>query len=223
MQERPRQLKDIILDFLYPPIHHCIYCGTEKNLASENLCEECKKLEEKLEISQAMMLEKYEALSLFRYEGIVKDLIHRMKFGKNSYLTRYMASQLAERMKRDNRPVDFLTFVPIHKSRFRVREFDQSEKICKFLAVELEIPYGKVIKKVKGNKPQSSLHKTERKQNVKDVYHLEPKWEGKLEGKVVYLIDDVLTTGSTALECAKVLRACKPKEIHILTFAKSGA
>ena len=57
---------------------------------------------------------------------------------------------------------------------------------------------------------------------MKGVYQLEPKWEGKLEGKVVYLMDDVLTTGSTALECARVLKPTKAAEIHIFTFAKSG-
>lgn len=222
MEERIRKGKDILLDFLYPPLKHCVYCGTERNLVGDHLCKECEKRQEQLEIPRAFVLENHLVHSLYRYDGIVKDLIHRMKFGKASYLARYMAQQMARYIQQQGLEVDFLTFVPIHKSRYRVREFDQSEKLCKFLSENLQIPFGVLLKKTRKNSPQSSLHKTERQQNVKGVYQLEPKWEGKLEGKVVYLMDDVLTTGSTALECARVLKPTKAAEIHIFTFAKSG-
>lgn len=167
MEKRLKRGGEILLDFFYPPLKHCVYCGTEQNLVGDHLCKECEKRQEQLEIPRAFVLENHLVHSLYRYDGIVKDLIHRMKFGKASYLSRYMAQQMAGYIHRRGLEVDFLTFVPIHKSRYRVREFDQSEKLCKFLAENLQIPFGALLKKTKKNSPQSSLHQTERRQNVK--------------------------------------------------------
>ena len=72
--------------------------------------------------------------------------------------------------------------------------------------------------KIKNNKPQSTLNKKQRKQNVKNVYKLENK--GKIENKNIVLFDDIYTTGNTANEIAKILKQNGANKILVLTIAK---
>ncbi len=76
---------------------------------------------------------------------------------------------------------------------------------------------GILIKKV-NNKPQSELDKKQRIENVKNVYKLQK--QQKIEGKRIILLDDIYTTGSTAKECAKMLKQSESKSVAILTIAK---
>ncbi len=75
-----------------------------------------------------------------------------------------------------------------------------------------------ILIKVINNKPQSELDKKQRIQNVKDVYKVQKKQ--KIEGKSIILLDDIYTTGSTAKECAKMLKESGSKSVAILTIAK---
>ena len=78
--------------------------------------------------------------------------------------------------------------------------------------------YNDVLAKVKNNKPQSTLNKSERKENTKDVYKL-VNFE-KIYTKKVLIFDDVYTTGATVNECAKTLKQAGTNKIGILTIAK---
>ncbi len=76
---------------------------------------------------------------------------------------------------------------------------------------------GILVKKI-NNKPQSELDKKQRIQNVKNVYKVQK--QQKIEGKRIILLDDIYTTGSTAKECAKMLKQSGSKSVAILTIAK---
>ena len=75
-----------------------------------------------------------------------------------------------------------------------------------------------MLKKEKHNQPQSSLNKQQRKENVKDVYKVQN--ELKIKNKNILLLDDIYTTGSTANECAKMLKQAGGKKVGILTIAR---
>ncbi len=74
-----------------------------------------------------------------------------------------------------------------------------------------------VLKKAKNNQPQSSLNKEQRRENVKNVYKVQN--EVKIQNKEILLLDDIYTTGSTANECARMLKQAGCQTVGILTIA----
>ena len=114
---------------------------------------------------------------------------------------------------------DIIEAVPMHKKKKNERGYNQNELIAKEIAKHIEgIQYKKILKKVKNNERQSLLSKTARIQNVKGVYEVQ---ESKIiKDKKIILFDDIYTTGSTAEECAKVLKLNQAKEVVVLTLAK---
>lgn len=98
------------------------------------------------------------------------------------------------------------------------RGYNQTELIAKGLSKKLNIKLkSNVLKKIRNTKKQSSLTKTERKQNIKDAFIVIN--ENDIADKKIILFDDIITTGSTLNECSKILRKANVKEVAILTIA----
>ena len=116
---------------------------------------------------------------------------------------------------------DYIIPVPLHKYRYRERGYNQAYLILKELS-KLEkniIIKNNIIKKTENIKPQSTLNKAERKDNIKGVYEIINK-ENKIEDRKILIFDDVFTTGSTTNECSRVLKEHKAKKVGVLTIAK---
>ena len=112
---------------------------------------------------------------------------------------------------------DYLTWVPVSDKRKRKRGYDQSLLLAKALGEELGMEPKPLLKKVRDNPAQSGLSPEKRRGNVSGVYA--PVGEIDLTGKRVLLIDDVFTTGSTAEECARVLREAGAGAVHCAAVA----
>jgi ComF family protein len=113
---------------------------------------------------------------------------------------------------------DLLIPVPLHPQRLRERGFNQALLLARELSLRTGIPCRKrVLEKRKPTLPQVNLSGRERERGVKGAFHLA---EGKeVREKVILLIDDVYTTGTTANECSKVLMAGGAKRVDVLTLA----
>ena len=113
---------------------------------------------------------------------------------------------------------DIISWVPVSTRRLRERGYDQSEIIARALADVLDIPCVKLLCKTKENKRQSSLNsKQERKRNVAGVYRCIAKEE--LIGNRILLVDDIVTSGETISEAAKMLRKSGCTEIYAAAVA----
>lgn len=175
-------------------ISACARCAEPipSHLATEALCGQC----------QIKPPAYNRCLSMFNYQPPVDHLIQSLKFHHRlemaQLLGRLMAHWLEQVM--DNMP-DTLIPVPLHSARLRERGFNQAAEIAKPIAREL----GCVLdvsscRRIKTTAPQSELTRKERAKNVRGAFEvLKP-----LSGHVV-IIDDVMTTGSTAHEFAKTL------------------
>ena len=104
------------------------------------------------------------------------------------------------------------------KSSVKKRGFNQCEVIAKNLSKLLDIPVNDSLIKIKDTREQKSLSKEERYKNIKGAFKVK---KNNIENKRILLVDDVVTTGATLLECKKILKKCDVAEITILTIAKS--
>lgn len=212
-------LKFLLL-FLYPDV-----CGICDKINKESLCEKCNY---NLKSINKYKLIKYknkffdEHLYVFKYDGIIREKIIQYKFYEKSYMYKTFAKIIVKNEKKYRflENYDIIIPVPIHKKRKNEREYNQSSLIARELAYNLELIYiENVLYKKINNMRQSSLKQSERINNVKNVYFL--KNRELIENKQVILFDDIFTTGSTANECAKLLKQNGAKKILVLTLAKN--
>ncbi len=210
-----------ILDIIYPQV--CGICG---KLDKNSLCKKC---EIKLRSEAVYGIEDYENttsyfekhLYIFLYEGEARNLILNYKFKDKTYIYKTFVNFLRknEKMCVQIKKYDIIMPVAISRKRERQRGYNQSAIFAKDLAKELKIKYiENVLFKIKDNKPQSTLSKEERMQNVQNIYEIKQK--EKIKNKKILLIDDIFTTGSTVNECSKKLKEAGVKEVGILTIAK---
>ena len=115
--------------------------------------------------------------------------------------------------------IDIITAVPLHKLRKKERGFNQSEILASKIGKLIGVPYVGLLVKFKKNKVQHSLPRLEREENVKNVYKAIN--ENKIKGKNILLCDDIVTTGSTLRECAKILFEAGANKVYCATTAKA--
>ena len=116
---------------------------------------------------------------------------------------------------------DVLTWIPVSRLRKLRRGYDQGELLAKTVGRELGMTPTPLLRKVRHNRPQSGIHgEAERRANVLGVYRLTQGVE--IAGKRILLLDDILTTGATAGEAARVLKTAGAKEVHCAAVASAG-
>lgn len=201
-------------------------CGICGKLEQKSLCNKCKI---KLQKSAICKIEDYkntssyfdEHIYLFQYNGEIRDAILKYKFDEKSYIYRTFLEFIKnnENICAQIKKYDIIIPVPISKKRLNSRGYNQSSLIAKNLAQELNIEYSeKILIKIKDNKPQSEMKQDTRKSNVSGVYKVIN--EERINNKKVLIVDDIFTTGSTADECARVLKDNNAESIGVFTLAK---
>lgn len=204
-----------IYDFIIPQIPECVYCGTNKNLIDDYVCEECEIIKEKLKIEK----ENHEFLSCYYYDDIIKKVIWNYKYNYNGYLADYIANEILKIFDKNALEADFITNVPLHRKKKRKRGFDQAKEICLCIEKKTGIPYKPLLMRIRNTKAQAYLSMSERKQNVKNAFKINNK--EKIRNKSVIIIDDVLTTGSTIKSCSEEMIKQGIKNTIPITFAKT--
>lgn len=156
--------------------------------------------------------------AVWYYEETVRKAVHRFKFGRKTHLFPGLGRLMAMRIARElDGEYDIITWVPVSLPRRWKRGYDQSERLCRAVCRELDWKPQRTLRKIRNNAPQSTMDKARRKANVLGVYR--PVHPEAIRGKRVLLIDDVITTGATADECAAVLSVCGAKAVHLVTVA----
>lgn len=160
-------------------------------------------------------------ITIFRYNPIIKKIISDFKYRDNIYLAKKFAKLFLNKLHEDINDIDFILAVPLHKKRLRKRKFNQAI----ILAKELNKLIGKklyydLLEKVKNTVPQANLTKKQREKNLIGAFILNKKYKNLVKDKTILLVDDVMTTGSTIENCAKILKKHQAKKVIVLTIAK---
>jgi ComF family protein len=151
------------------------------------------------------------------YEGTLRDLIHIFKYAKVQPLERPLGDLLVRALPLDER-FDAVVPVPLHWRRKWERGFNQSELLARAVSRRSGAPLRGVLARVRHTRPQAGLTNTGRRDNVGAAFRV--KGNARLDGKSVLLVDDVMTTGSTATACARALKRAGARRVALLTVAR---
>jgi ComF family protein len=161
--------------------------------------------------------------SAARYNGVAKDLILLYKYRGFEVLSGVLAGFLIRSLGREEdlwSGVEVVVPVPLYPAKEKSRGFNQARLLAERLAKLMNVPLmaGRLTK-VRPTAAQTSLRAQERETNLKGAFQV--KKTAGLEGKIVLLVDDVYTTGSTIRECGKALNKAGVKEVRAVTVAQA--
>jgi len=150
------------------------------------------------------------AVAAYRGRGIVRRIIHDFKYGRQIHLRhlvgRWLCAALDDPRLRGRR-FDVIIPVPLHPTRKRERGFNQASLLAELLSAQISI------------QSRPLLERTERIENLHNAFRLRKNMN--VRDLRVLLIDDVLTTGSTLSECARVLKDAGVISVHAATVARA--
>jgi ComF family protein len=149
----------------------------------------------------------------FLYDGPIAAAIRGMKFSGWHALARHLAGAMTEVL---DLTADAVTWVPLSSRRRARRGFDQAELLARAVAARSGLPVVRLLRRVRETRAQARLAGADRRRALSGAFasaHAAPRR--------ILLVDDVLTTGSTAAACADVLRASGARRVVLLTAARS--
>ncbi|MFH1996473.1 MAG: ComF family protein [Candidatus Omnitrophota bacterium] len=192
------------------PLPHCPRCGRSVRRV-RRVCSECEKSDFSFDTARSSCL----------YQDTLRECIHLLKYRKKLCLARPLSRYMAAFL-RNNReflaPVDAIVPVPLAPYKLRERSYNQSKALAAPLAKEFGIPLLDALVKIKPTVPQSDLHKNERKTNLAGVFRVRDPLA--VRARTLLIIDDVMTTGSTADECSRALLNAGASGVRLLTLAR---
>ena len=164
------------------------------------------------------------ALRLGPYEGLLRDLVLRMKHSPGEMLAELVGGLWAEQAEARLRALaaDLVIPVPLHWRRRLSRGYNQSAALARVLAGRLGLPCRPGwLRRTRFTPNQSQQPASERRDNVRGVFAARPRPD--LRGRTILLVDDVLTTGSTASEAARALKSAGAAKIWVAVLAHGPA
>ncbi|HEV2046866.1 MAG TPA: ComF family protein [Chthoniobacterales bacterium] len=230
-----------IASLFYPPV--CTICSA--NVASrEYLCEECEaKITRIVPPFCAKCSEPFEgaitgpftcancahrtiyfdaAVSAYRSRGIVRRIILDFKYGRRLYLRHLVARWLFAALDDDRlrqKRFDVIIPVPLHPARERERGFNQAALLAELASAQMSLQTRPLLERTRYTTTQTAFDRAERMENLHGAFRL--RKSADVRKLRVLLIDDVLTTGSTLSECARVLKKAGAISVHAATAARA--
>jgi ComF family protein len=162
------------------------------------------------------------AISAYRSRGIARHVILNFKYGRQFHLRHvvsgWLIAALDDSRIRD-RKFDAVVPVPLHPARQRERGFNQAALLAERVSEHTGVPVRPALQRIRFTTTQTAFDRTERIQNLRDAFRL--RKNADVRRLDVLLIDDVLTTGSTLSECARVLKENGARSIYAATAARA--
>lgn len=211
-----------IKSLLFPSKNLCYLCKDREGVVVDFICNECR--ERLLFLNKDVGLERdviQRTIYCLSYNKYLKEIVHDFKFNNKSYLYKPLGHLMLTTITNENlKGIDLIAYIPIHKRKEAIRGYNQSELLGTYLSKVLNIPISNNnLIKSRWTKEQNTLNRIERYKNLKDSFDIRNPHE--FLDKNILLIDDLITTGSTFLECAKLLKKSGAKSVTCLALTSS--
>lgn len=206
----------------------CISCWQKLQFITEPKCKICSqpfefKIDDNLTCPRCLSTKPSfdKTIVALRYNSIIKKIIKNFKYYDNIFLAKKLIGFLLNKITLEINNFDIICAVPLHKSRLKSRKFNQSI----LLAKEIEKKFNKklyydLIFRTKNTATQASLKSKERTKNLKNAFAFNEKYSSLIKNKKILLIDDVMTTGVTVENCAKILKKAGAQKVIVVVVAK---
>ena len=158
------------------------------------------------------------------YDGELRALIHLLKYEQVEPAANALGGMLAEAIGKLNiqTPV-MMVPVPLHSSKRRQRRFNQAELIARVALKRASMPGAELttnlLVRTRATVSQIGLTRPQRAENIRGAFRVARP--ARVKGRSILLVDDVLTTGTTASECARVLRKAGAEKVWVATVART--
>ncbi|WP_416335317.1 ComF family protein [Anaerococcus sp. DFU013_CI05] len=201
-----------MIDFLFLDKNICYNCKRNESVA-HFLCKDClKKLDY---VANKFSIENYNCHAVYFYNEVMKKLVADYKFNRNTSLAKVFSSIVYDYARINNLfDCDYILPSPSSKSTLNNRGFDHIKMITDHFIDDVACEYLMDFRKIKNTQAQHNLGKEDRALNLIDAFSIEQD----LTEKSVLLIDDLITTGNTAMEIIKVLEKNNVKEVIVLAI-----
>jgi ComF family protein len=232
-----------LLQLVYP--NHCLICRTPEgthNLITYGLCANCQQAvredtfpaclrcaatvgphidtAEGCTVCKPLNFAFERAWRLGTYDGRLRDAILVMKTAQGEILAeqigRHMSDVLTPRLRSFG--IDVVTPVPLHRRRWWQRGHNQAAALARELAHGLGAEFADVLRRVRNTPLQAIGTVAARQQNVRGAFAVSRA--SRIRNRIVLLVDDVMTTGSTANEATKTLRNAGAKKVFVAVLAR---
>lgn len=193
-------------EFLTPITSACIYCALPLPKSKFMTCGTCIQKKPYFDYT----------LAPFVFEEPLRTLLHEFKYHQGLYLLSFLAKLIIQNLPTEALTTECLIPVPMHPLRLRQRGFNQATELAKFIGSQLHIPHNAFLcQKSIYTLPQAGLKAEQRKKNLQNSFQIHA-----LDYKRITLIDDLITTGSTANELAKAFKERGVEQVNVWCCAR---
>ncbi|MCE5342615.1 MAG: ComF family protein [Eubacteriales bacterium] len=219
----------MLLTLLFPQRVVCHACGEPLRRGEGLLCGACAAELAKdafpLGRAQARIGECADcAMGAFRYQGTAEALMRALKFGADQTAALPLAEGMAAvyAATAELRGVELCVAVPMHGKRLRRRGYNQAEVLAEAFAQSVGLRLEKdMLTRLHHKRSQVGQGRAARRENIAGAFALCIEAAPKVRGRRILLVDDVLTTGATAEECARVLLEAGAEQVRVLTACRA--
>lgn len=204
------------MDFIFPPL--CLHCQRLLETSERHLCESCWNEIPKITplnplfiathnklITSQTVSELY-SVYIFEKDRPFQALVHSMKYEGRTSIGLRLGETLGKLLQDNHVQADLLIPIPLHRVKLRERGFNQAERIAKGVSQKTGIPIdANLVHRTKNTQTQTLLSIEKRKKNMDEAFTLHPAKTEMVRGRICILVDDVVTTGSTIISCAREL------------------
>lgn len=185
----------------------CALCGNPQSVNNSGICAKC-----------GANAPPWSGMAYYGiYGGQLREMILEFKFEAKIAYGKVLGALLLYAASRLPKP-DVITAIPQYPAQLAMRGFNQAHELGRYVSRKMRLPLeAKLLAKIKKVRPQEELSAAERQINMQGAF----KANARAKGKSIWLVDDVMTTGSTCREAAGALLASGAKEVNLLILART--
>lgn len=192
---------------------HCERCGVPfaDDMGQDALCTECLTRPPRFRRARAVLI----------YDDRSRRVVLPLKHGDRTDMARACGAWMARAGAELLAEADLVAPVPLHWRRLFTRRYNQAALLARMVARDADAAFvPDLLRRARWTGSQAGLKGKERRRNVRQAFDVPPRWQAKLRGQTVLLVDDVLTTGATIEACTRALQRAGAAHVDVVTLAR---